>query len=258
MKVFKIFTALFVFSLSSFAYDTPDIRFEIEPLANSRLSVKVFEKRNIIFGQTVDSNLKAPLQSLYCKLQKVQDPKGQDVFVLSYKGRDQSALSLLLYKNGDITIPSATNTNYQEKKTWGFGTKGKLINQSSAAFYKAFTNVQAFHNYGIFKAFSGHYKQKYLFNKGVIHLGDEGAFAGADAYVDYFPLIDKEAKPNYQKGIIDDYGVIIAEDGLKISGLTHHAHGLTDIHKELILENASIENHQNYNVSGPIRGTANR
>ena len=90
-----------------------------------------------------------------------------------------------------------------------------------------------------------------------MHFGDSSPVADEASYAEYLQAIDKAAVPHYQPYIIDDYGLIIAEAGLKITGLTHRIHGFVDA-QELILDNASLDVKKYLYVRESIKGSSPR
>lgn len=241
---------------NTYAYEMADTKFEVSKVSSTSLQVKVFENQTLIFDQIVNGQ-EEPFGKTFgnpmCQMQREYEG-----FSLRYQGIDKTSLALFISYYCNITILMANKTNYQQRKTWGFKTPEILINKCPAAFYKAFTHTKEFHNYGIFKTLTSELHQDYLFNKGILHFGDETDYAGTNAYSPYLWPIHMSPQPNYESGIIDDYGIILAEHGLKITGLTHRSHNYTDIGDRLELQNASIENSGKYNVSGPITGVAQR
>lgn len=243
---------------STYAYETADTKFEVSSLSPTKLQIKVFEQQTLIFDQIADiqappTDVPLPKKRFGCQLQR--EEKG---FSFQYRGIDLSSLVLTIDDACNIIIPGTNETDYKQGKTWGFKTPQTIINNGASAFYKAFTQAKALHNFGVLKALTGELHQNYLFNKGVIHFGDATDYVGMDAYLPYLSQIDPSAQPKYESGVIDDYGSILAEHGIKTTGLKHKSHVYTDVGDKLELQNASIENSGTYNVSGPITGTAQR
>jgi hypothetical protein len=234
------------------AYENADVRFEVEKLGTNRLTIRAFEGSRSLFNQTVDRSFNAALVFG----QNVLSRHGRGYKIL-YRGRDNTSLGLEVDQEGNISIAnSSQGTGFAARKSWGFKTAGIITHTGESLFFEIFTKANAFHNHGILKAYTGECLQDYLFNKGIIHFGNDTSHVNPAAYVEYLGMVDGEAQPSYEEGIIDDRGVILAEKGLRITNLTYRPQGLADIGVQgLELENAGIDNRAGMNVDGPIRGT---
>ena len=254
MRFIKIAFVFLATLQGSYAYDGADVRFEVEKVSSKHLVIKAFEGSRTLFTQAVDPSFRSALIF------------GQNVFSrhgsgykITYKGRDETSLGFEVDEEGNISIENSDEkTGFADRKSWGFKTPGIIQHSGHSLFFKLFIKAHAFHNHGILKSYTGEFLQNYLFNQGIIHFGNETDYGGPEAYLDYVSLLRLDANPSFQYGIIDDYGVILAEKGLRIRDLTHKIHGLLDVDQGLELKNASIENTNGINVSGPITGTVNR
>ena len=245
----KIFLVFCAFISNALAYDSADVRFEIEKGFGKRLTIKVFERSTPLFSQTVDQTFRSSL--IFGRNVLSRHGNG---YKITYKGTDKTSLSLEVDEEGNISLADAREqTGFERRKSWGFKTPGIIRHTGASLFYQMFTRAQQLHNHGILKSYTGEFLQDYIFNRGVIHFGDENAYVSLEAYSEYLAMADSSAQPSYEKGIIDDHGVILAEKGLRISGLTHRARGLVDVGGQgLEVQNAGIDNNGVMNVAGPI------
>ncbi len=252
MKFIKTFIVLIVTIKTIVAYDTADVRFEVENLGSKRLVIKAFEKSKPLFSQTVDSSFHAAL--MYGNTVLSRHGSGYRIL---YKGQDKTSLGLAIDEEGNIFLENhSEQTGFSARKAWGFKTPGIIHHSGHSLFYKLLTQAQAFHNHGLLKAYTGDFKQNYLFNGGILHFGDETPYVDLVAYAEYLPFLSPHAKPVFQQGIIDDQGVLIAEKGLRVKNLTYRAQGLTDIGGAgLVLDNANIDNRKTMTVEGPVQGS---
>jgi len=235
------------------AYENADVRFEVEKLGTNQLTIRAFEGSRSLFNQTVDRNFNAALVFG----QNVLSRHGRGYKIL-YRGRDNTSLGLEVDQEGNISIAnSSQGTGFSARKSWGFKTAGIITHTGESLFFEIFTKANAFHNHGILKAYTGECLQDYLFNKGIIHFGNETDFVDSDAYDEYLRFLRPNATASFEQGVIDDHGVILAEKGLRITNLVHKIRGILDVEQGLDLNNASIENTNRINVSGPITGTIN-
>ena len=235
------------------AYENADVRFEVEKLGTNRLTIRAFEGSRSLFNQTVDRSFNAALVFG----QNVLSRHGRGYKIL-YRGRDNTSLGLEVDQEGNISIAnSSQGTGFAARKSWGFKTAGIITHTGESLFFEIFTKANAFHNHGILKAYTGECLQDYLFNKGIIHFGNETDFVDSDAYDEYLRFLRPNATSSFEQGVIDDHGVILAEKGLRITNLVHKIRGILDVEQGLDLNNASIENTNGINVSGPITGTIN-
>ncbi|MBI1954449.1 MAG: hypothetical protein HYS39_02440, partial [Proteobacteria bacterium] len=240
-----VISFLISFNLVS-AFDEADVRFEVAQ-DQQKFKVRVHEKNRLLLDQPLETT------ALYKSSECHFFYRG-GLFYLFYEGQDKSSLNLVLDREGNILLQDEHQTLYKKKKIWGFSTPGHLIHHGTSLFYAVYVRAKEVRNYGIWKLFTAEMSQEYLFNRGIIHFGDESAIVEPIAYQEAATFIKKEAKPTFQKGIVDDYGVILAEKGLKIQGLHHKAYGLVDL-RTLQLDKASIQNQGLYSVEKTITGT---
>lgn len=255
MHLFKILVVLVATLKIVAAYDTADVRFEVERAGYKRVTIKAFEGTRTLFNQTVDGQFNQALMFGQNTLSR----HGNGYKIL-YRGRDNTSLDLEVDEDGNITLAGQDEgTGFAARKSWGFKTAGTINHTGVSLFYQMFTRAQQFHNQGILKSYTGEFLQDYLFNKGVIHFGNDMDYVDARAYGDYLlSFVNPNAAPTFQNGVIDDHGAIIAEKGLRISNLTHKIHGILDVEQGLELDNASVENTKAMTVAGPLRGTINQ
>ena len=254
MRFIKILLVMVATIKALSAYENANVRFEVEKLGTNRLTIRGFEGSRSLFNQTVDRSFNAAL----IFGQNVLSRHGSGYKIL-YRGEDNTSLGLEVDQEGNIAIAnSREGTGFAARKSWGFKTSGVINHTGTSLFFEIFTKANAFHNHGILKAYTGECLQDYLFNKGIIHFGNETDYVDADTYEVYRPLLNSRAAVSFQHGIIDDHGVILAEKGLRITNLVHKIRGILDVEQGLDLNNASIENTNGINVSGPITGTVNR
>jgi hypothetical protein len=239
--------------LSAYAdYDDADTRFDFKA-KNQQLNVKVYDKNTVLLDTVLDINSAANISGKGYQLQR------QDMgYNLTYRGTDRSILSLFIDFDGHVKLGKNAASNFLKKKSWGIRTEGKLVNEYNHLFYQMYSNANEFHNYGLFKTYSGTLSQNYLFNRGILDFGDATNILSPAAYDIYAGAIKKDAKPQFKNKTIDDYGVLISQGKLKISGLNYRACGYTDIDELILEKGASVSVQQNMTVQQDIQGDAGR
>lgn len=232
-----------------FSAEKTDACFEVEKLTDNRLRFIGREKNMVVLDHTVKPDQLQPLHKGSFHLER----KDTDILWV-YLGSDHSQMAFTVSDNGDITlVPAKTETSYKTRKRWAFRTTGNLFNHTASNFYFLYLQASQIHNYSLLKCFGLDTQQSYFFNKGILHLGDDTGPASLGVYQEYLPLINQEAQPHYQENVIDDYGVTIAEKGLKIGQMIHRVHQFVDT-EQLELDQAPLEVFQQLNVAGPIIG----
>jgi hypothetical protein len=251
MFFIKIASILFAIIQTVCACDLADVRFEVEKGSGKGLTIRAFEGSTSLFSQTVDQTFRSTL--LFG--QNVFSRHGTGYKIL-YNGRDETSLTVEVDEEGNISLGDADEqTGFERRKSWGFKTPGVIRHLGCSLFYNLLTHAREFHNYGVLKSYTGTLRQNYLFNGGIIHFGDDTPFVSLEAYASCLGMVDPTAQPTYEAGIIDDRGVLLADNGLRITNLTHRPRGLVDIGGQgLEVQNAGIDNHASMNVRGPIRG----
>ncbi|MEI8295840.1 MAG: hypothetical protein WCG04_04890, partial [Alphaproteobacteria bacterium] len=247
-----LFFCLAIFPAKA-GFATADTSFEVQKLPDNVLRFIAREKGVKVFDHYAEPTGPRVVSNELCSWQRTNAG-----ILWDYKGLDSSHLTFLVGHNGDISFSHGLKqTNYTAKKSWGFKTAGILINKQGAAFYRLSTHAKQFHNLGVLKCLTADFHHNYYFNKGIMHFGDPSPVADEASYAEYLQAIDKAAVPHYQPYIIDDYGLIIAEAGLKITGLTHRIYGTVDT-QELILDNASLDVKKDLYVRESIKGSSPR
>jgi hypothetical protein len=150
---------------------------------------------------------------------------------ISWKYRsDEGFFQVMVNANGDMTLGDSPQ-NYSEFdrcKTYAFRTSGILENHGDRAFYSLVTSANAFHNYGTIQAYEAHFYNNYLFNSGIMRLGEKPIAVG-DLKKDG-PVVT--AKPRFKMKMIENHGQFISEGGLSVKdGLTYRELG------ESVMEN---------------------
>ncbi len=241
---------LLIFTISWVALVATDIQFEIQTPKANFLRLIAFEKTTKVFDQEINLTNFTGTKESHGSLKATDDG-----LLFKYKGTQGLKLAFTVNQNGDIkTVDGLHETAFKDKKSWGFKTPGNFVNAVPSLFYRLNINAKETHNHSIIKAYTGNFSQNYIFNQGIIHFGNSDDCLSTTPYLAYFTIIDSEATPSFKHGIIDDHGVIIAENGLGISNLTHKVHGIAEITGQLKLDNASIENYRSYRVDGPLKG----
>ena len=233
-------------------FNDADTRFEFSS-HNNQLRIKLYEQQNLLVDQLLDQQSDDHIVGQYCSFDRHKNG-----YKIHYQGADQSSLALVARLNGDVDFEEAQHTNAQNYKTWGFRTNGTLSNSTNALFYYLYTDAKAFHNMGVLKSWSGHFTQKYGFNNGIMHFGDQEDILEPDFYNIYRNAIKPEAQAQFKENTFDDYGVLLADNGLIISRLTYRVHGLSAIDTLQLKDGASLEVHKRLNVQHAITGQANR
>ncbi len=235
-----------------------DVEFEVTTPKANFLRLIAREKTNIVFDQEINLTNFTGTKQLRGSL-KIAD----DGLLFKYKGSQGLKIKFAINGKGDIqTVDGNHETAFKDKKVWGFKTPGKFINAVPSLFYKLNIHANETHNRSLLKAYTGNFGQSYLFNDGVIHFGNLDDCMSLTPYVPHLDFIKitqalnaiDVPEPSFKYGVIDDYGMLICEKGLEISNLTHKVYGITDITGSLSLNNAGVENHNTYNVAGPLQG----
>jgi hypothetical protein len=239
-------------SVSCKDLDHADMRLQVSKGEDSNLLIQTFNKNRLVFGFSSSSHIEDSFEGNDCTLRRLESG-----FVLTWIHNSGYSISFLIHDNGNIIIENQRGTNYQNSLTWGIKTYGKVVNLGLSSFFRLYTEARELHNFGVLQMETGTLRQNYLFNLGVLHFGlSRSEFGAIDDYQEDLDLLRSSARPVYNTGVIDDYGLLISERGLRISNLTHKVYGAVNIQGELKLENAGVENHRQYIVQNPITSSA--
>jgi len=201
-------------------------RLEVSSPAERTLHIHVSEGKETLLEQTVTIGQLSSIQTPTCSL-----APNRNGFRLSYIGLDGTSLKAHIDANAAIDVLGSgsgiINTGFSRSKSWGFKTSGIWRNKEGnlSAFYNLITEAKEFHNLGILQVATGHFTQDYQFNKGVFHMGLTQNQVGVNPYATYEAWLENKATPRFQTGIAENYGVILAETGLKVSRLTFNDYG---------------------------------
>ncbi len=178
-------------------------------------------------------------------------------FLLRYESPTTAAcMDILISPTGDIVLGDDYACTLNDLLwTWSFHTSGTLINHAQLLFHIIHTRAQQFHNYGIIKALTGKMVMDYKFNQGVFDFGDGQTPIFPEAYP--WDILDEEATPCYESGVVDDCGIFLTQYGHKITGLKYRAKGLYLNEGHLELHNASFVSFtEACSIKGLIQGQA--
>jgi hypothetical protein len=224
-------------------------RMEVRSISPTTLYVRVDEGKQKLLEQTVTIGQLNNVQTPTCSL--TPDHNG---FYLSYVGSDGTSLRAHIDASATIDVlgngSGIVNTGFAHSKSWGFKTSGVWRNgkDNFNAFYNLITEAKEFHNLGILQVATGHFTQNYQFNKGVFHMGLTQGQVGANPYAIWRDWLESKAVAGFQNGIVENYGVMLAESGLRVSHLSFNDYGYAHLNF-LDLENAPLSVEQKGSVS---------
>ena len=135
---------------------------------------------------------------------------------------DEKFCEVSVNSNGDMELLESPQSNITSG-IFLFKTYGTIVNRGSQAFSFLILSAEQFHNYGTLQTFWHHFYHNYGFNSGVIK-SDDTPMGVADLRTP--EMKDSTARPNYRKGIIDNYGKEIYSGTLRIKdNLSHDERG---------------------------------
>jgi hypothetical protein len=237
-------------------FNDGDWRMEVRPLSSSRLYIRVDEGKQKLLEQTVTIGQLSGVQTSTCSL-----APDRDGFCLSYLGLDGTSLKAHIDANATIDVLSnrsgIINTGFARGKSWAFKTPGMFRNgrNNFNAFYNLITEAKEFHNLGILQVATGHFVQDYQFNKGVFHMGLSETQVGIGMYGDWDQWLENKAAPRFQNGVLENYGLVLAETGLRVSRLSFNDYGYAHF-RFLDLEDAPLNIEDKSEQKGPLAESA--
>jgi len=205
-------------------------RLEVKATTPTSLHICLQEGNETLIDQTVNLDEYRSYRTRTCTL----TPDGEG-FQLSYIGSDGTNLKAHIDAKANITVlPNRSgiiNTGFSRCKSWGFKTPGSWNNAEDTwiGFYNLITEAKEFHNFGTLQIATGHFTQDYHFNRGVFHLGVTQTQICVNAYNPYAEWLQSQASSRFQKGIIENYGVILAEKGLAVRRLSFNNYGYSQL-----------------------------
>jgi len=222
--------------------DRADVVFSVSKNERNVLTFNVMEKGREIFNQPIPGK-NMPGNSPAVSLTQ----RDSLSYIWSYRGDDRTSIDLLISYKGDISLLNRSKTGYESRKSWGFNTFGKFINEKKSAFYDLRVKAQQIHNLKLLKLGTASLYTNYHFNRGIYDFGDETlGELSMDNYARYMKYLDKKANPSYKKHTLENYGAIISKNGLLVEGGdkagTYKEKGITDTHK-VILNKVNVEAH---------------
>ena len=169
-----------------------------------------------------------------------------------YMSPDEKFCEVSVNANGDMELLETPQSN-TTSGIFLFKTNGTLVNRGSQAFSFLILSAEQFHNYGTLQTLWHHFYHNYSFNSGVIK-SDELPMGIADLRTPEMKY--STARPNYRKGIIDNYGKEIYSGTLQIKGaLSQDEHG-ESVFENFIMDGGDIVvNGGSMNISGKLSGT---
>ena len=169
-----------------------------------------------------------------------------------YMSPDEKFCEVSVNANGDMELLETPQSN-TTSGIFLFKTNGTLVNRGSQAFSFLILSAEQFHNYGTLQTLWHHFYHNYSFNSGVIK-SDELPMGIADLRTPDMKY--STARPNYRKGIIDNYGKEIYSGTLQIKGaLSQDEHG-ESVFENFIMDGGDIVvNGGSMNISGKLSGT---
>jgi hypothetical protein len=201
-------------------------RMEVRSLSPTRLHIRVEEGKHKLLEQEVTIGQRNTVQTPTCSL--TPDQHG---FNLSYIGSDGTSLRAHIDANATIEVlgngSGVVNTGFARGKSWSFKTPGIWRNglDSLNAFYNLITEAKEFHNLGILQVATGHFTQDYQFNRGVFHMGLTQRQVGVNPYGIWREWLENKVAARFQNGVVENYGVVLAEHGLRVSRLSFNDYG---------------------------------
>jgi hypothetical protein len=237
-------------------FNDGDWRMEVRSLSPTRLYVRVDEGKHKLLEQTVTIGQVGSVQTPTCSL-----ASDRDGFCLSYLGLDGTSLKAHIDANATIDVLSnrsgIINTGFARGKSWAFKTPGIFRNgrDNFNAFYNLITEAKEFHNLGILQVATGHFVQDYQFNKGVFHMGLSETQVGIGMYGDWDQWLENKASPRFQNRVLENYGLVLAETGLRVSRLSFNDYGYAHF-RFLDLEDAPLNVEDKSEQKGPVAASA--
>jgi hypothetical protein len=144
-----------------------------------------------------------------------------DSLLFQYRSDDyKEALDLMVKQNGNTYFVEndLDYTGWNEHKVFGIRTFGILENRFDKAFYSLVATANQIHNYGTIMAGSIQFSQNYLFNSGVLQLGEI-----PDKIVNLSILgSNNTATPSYKANTIENYGAFRSGGNISIKGGLHY------------------------------------
>jgi hypothetical protein len=188
-----------------------------------------------------------------CSGENFQLQKLNDALSWQYQSGEEF-FEMLIRRNGDAELLSSpqTYTGFDRYKTYGIKTLGALENRGHQAFWFLVTSANAFHNYGTIQTYSAKLYNNYLFNSGVIKLG-EMPTERIDLTTDQ--LVNKQAKPNFKHHTVENYGTFTTVNGkFQIKdGLSYHEYNVGDF-EDLEMFGGDLNVQSAMKVTGALTG----
>ncbi|MDR2075275.1 MAG: hypothetical protein LBP31_03595, partial [Holosporales bacterium] len=180
--------------------------------------------------------------------------KLQDGIKFQYRS-DNEIFDLLVRENGDISLLQVEDeyTGWDTGKTYAIRTPGILENRGSHSFYMLVIVASEIHNYGTIQSNGISFSKSYMFNSGVLQLGDTPTgIADLTAGLD----MDRTARPSFKKGIIENYGIFNTKRRIYANGGQHyHEYGSGDFEDlEMYGGDVSVNSEKMISISGNITG----
>ena len=133
------------------AFDTADVRFEVEKVGLNQLILRGFEGRTTLFTQTLDSTFQAPRTHGGTTLQRLSGH-----YNLAYRGSDNTSINFSIDNHGNIILRNSDQeTGFSARKSWGLKTAGTIEHHGASLFHTLMIQASQFHNFGILKAYTG-------------------------------------------------------------------------------------------------------
>jgi hypothetical protein len=166
---------------------------------------------------------------------------------------DNEIFDLLIRENGDISLlqPQDEYTGWDIGRTYAIRTSGILENRGHHSFYMLVIVANEIHNYGTIQSNGILFCKSYMFNSGVLQLGDTPT-----GIADLTTGLDIVARPSFKKGVIENYGIFNTKRRIYArEGQHYHEHGSGDFEDlEMSGGDVSVNSEKMVSISGSITG----
>jgi hypothetical protein len=178
-----------------------------------------------------------------------------DSLLFQYRSDEyKETLDLMVKQNGNTCFVESDldYTGWNERRTYGIRTFGILENRFDKAFYSLVAVANQIHNYGTIMAGAIQFSQSYLFNSGVLQLGE------IPNHVVNLSILgaNSTAAPSYKANTIENYGAFRSSGNVSIKGgLNYIEHGNSDFNNlETSNGNVSVDPEKPMIVGGTAAG----
>lgn len=241
---------------------------------DKRNGAKNFAESNVFFGIQKTRNklelvgkengvegFKVQMEDSYfptfpdCTMDNFRISKRNDVLLIQYRSYDKEVFDLFVKLNGDVEFieTDRTYTGWNEHKTYFVNTSGTLENRGNQVFYSLIINANQIHNYGTISSCFIQLFQDYLFNSGVLQVGE---IPTEIVDLSLTHTTNKCVSPKFKKYVVENHGTFISKGKLKINGgLNYIEYGKSNF-DDLYMSNGSIsiDSEKSTVIAGNITG----